>query len=460
MLLLSTILTAQAQAAPANLQQIRVAQTGDQSSRIILDLDGKAQYSSFSLSEPFRYVLDLKNSQAKNVKRIFALKGTPITAVRYKGSSNGRLRVVFDLNRPVKANVQDLPKRFKRPHRIIIDLSYGAKIKAQPAPVVKPKVVRKPEKKASKAKSVVKTNNLPTKPYLIAPRKAVVVIDAGHGGKDPGATGPTGVHEKIVTLAIAKKLQSLLNKQPGVVAKLTRKRDRYVGLRQRLRIARKEKADMFVAIHADAFKNRRAKGASVFALSSRGATSESARWLAEKENYSELGGGVDLSDKSRMLRSVLIDLSQTATIGSSLQLGGAVLFQLKKITNLHSQRVEQAAFVVLKSPDIPSILVETGFLSNPSEERKLRSSSYQYKMARALERGVLHYLRAHPPNGTYFAQKKLLNGDKYRVVSGDTLSGIAEKFNTSIMTLRRMNSLSGNKLYVGQMLRVPIKRRT
>lgn len=191
------------------------------------------------------------------------------------------------------------------------------------------------------------------------------MIDPGHGGKDPGASGVRGTHEKDVVLAISKKLAALINRQPGFRAVLTRSTDRYIPLRTRLAIARKYKADMFVAIHADAWKERDAKGVSVFALSSRGATSEAARWIANRENKSELMGGVALQDKSNMLKSVLINLSQTATVRASLKIGDNLLEAFRHITTLHHSRVEQAAFVVLKSPDIPSLLVETGFLSNP-----------------------------------------------------------------------------------------------
>jgi N-acetylmuramoyl-L-alanine amidase len=230
----------------------------------------------------------------------------------------------------------------------------------------------------------------------------VVVIDPGHGGKDPGAKGYEGYQEKNVVLAIARQLQARLNQHQGIRAVLTRKGDYYITLRERLRIARLYKADLFLAIHADAFSNPDSMGSSVFALSLRGATSEAARWLAEKENYSELGG-VNLGDKSNMLRSVLIDLSQTATISASLQLGSSVLQQLGTITSLHKGRVEQARFVVLKSPDIPSLLIETGFISNPREERRLTDRFYQDQLASAIEEGIRRYYVKSSPVTTSFA---------------------------------------------------------
>ena len=237
-----------------------------------------------------------------------------------------------------------------------------------------------------------------------ASRQLIVVIDPGHGGKDPGASGHHRTLEKHVVLAIAKRLQQKINRQPGMKAVLTRDGDYFIDLRRRLDISRRYHPDVFVAIHADAFTNAQSHGASVFALSQRGATSEAARWLAEKENYSELGGvnlkGLD--DKSGMIRSVLIDLSQTATINASLKIGSNVLHGLGRMTTLHNYKVEQARFVVLKSPDTPSILVETGFISNPLEEQRLASSAYQEKLSQAIFDGIYQYFRVYPPRGTKF----------------------------------------------------------
>ena len=238
-------------------------------------------------------------------------------------------------------------------------------------------------------------------------RKIVVVIDPGHGGKDPGATGMHGTHEKNIVLNISKKLQTLINQQPGFYAVLTRSSDSFIPLRTRLDIARRDKADMFVAIHADAYLNHVAHGASVYALSSRGATSEAARWLAKEENQSELMGGVDLSDKENVLRSVLINLSQTATIHASLLIGQNLLTVLHQFTPLHHRKVEQAAFVVLKSPDIPSLLVETGFISNAAEEQNLNNSIYQEKIAEALMVGIVRYFKQYSPPDTWLAAQHI-----------------------------------------------------
>ncbi len=233
-----------------------------------------------------------------------------------------------------------------------------------------------------------------------------VVIDPGHGGYDPGATGTRGVHEKDVVLKIAQYLQKKINAQKGFKAYLTRKADYYISLRNRLTIARKKHADLFIAIHADAISTSQITGASVYALSLKGATSEAARWLAQKENQSELRGGVELRDKNYWLKTVLLNLSQVATIRASLTIGSILLHSIARIAHLHCSNVEQAAFVVLKSPDIPSLLVETGFLSNPIEEVKLQSITYQKRLAAVLATGIENYFQHAPPLGTWLYHSK------------------------------------------------------
>jgi N-acetylmuramoyl-L-alanine amidase len=247
------------------------------------------------------------------------------------------------------------------------------------------------------------------KPYLSVnkmkpakPRLAIVVIDPGHGGKDPGATGPKGIHEKNVVLSVAKDLRADLKKVPTIGVDMTRTTDHFVTLRGRLRKARRDKASVFVAIHADSFYKQTARGASVFALSDHGASSEAARWLANSENHAALGG-TTFKNHSRAVKSVLLDLSQAATIKDSLILGQDVYQSLKHVTDMHSYHVEQAPFVVLKSPDIPSLLVEIGFISNPFEEKRLNSVAYQHKIAAALEKGIVKYLYQHPPRGSLIA---------------------------------------------------------
>ena len=362
---LSFILPALSGATPSKLTDINLSQGGD-GARLNLILSEPTQFHVFALENPNRLVVDLHDARlATNLQKV-SLSHSALKSLRGGHPNPETLRLVFDLKNAVHF------KSFANDNKIMLDIYAENSVRPTSAPTESPTIV---EKKSS----------LPF----------VVVIDPGHGGKDPGAVGELGTQEKNVVLAISKRLAQLINNQPNMRAVLTRNGDYFVPLRERLKLARKGKADLFIAIHADSYFNNRSTGASVYALSHRGATSEAARWLAKRDNYSELGG-VDLGelgDKSYVLRSVLIDLAQTATITDSLRLGNAMLDSLDKITELHYTRVEQAPFVVLKSPDIPSILVETGFISNRTEEVKLRDERYQTQLAQALFSGVQQYIR-------------------------------------------------------------------
>lgn len=376
LLLLSPII---AYASVNSLSDIRIGKSSTDETRIVFDLANAADYHTFRLHNPERMVIDIDNTDNKFNADTLNFIGTPIERIRLGENEKQRLRIVLDLSQPVKDKVSTLPANKAYGERILLDLYVQSAINKLSKPVMDAKA---------------KTGD----------RDVIVMIDPGHGGHDPGATGPGGLHEKNVVLAIAKKLQAQLNAQPGIKAELTRKGDYYISLRDRLSIARKSKADIFVAVHADAYKDSSSHGASVYALSLRGASSEAARWLAEKENYSELGG-VNLNNKGDMLRSVLIDLSQTATISSSIVLGDDILGNIDDLTALHYKRVEQAAFVVLKSPDIPSVLIETGFISNPNDEKNLNNPAYQQKLADSIAEGIEKYFDQRPPAGTYFAAK-------------------------------------------------------
>ena len=276
-----------------------------------------------------------------------------------------------------------------------------------------------------------------------------VVIDAGHGGKDPGAVGRRGTREKTVVLDIARKLAALIKKEPGMRPVMIREGDYYIGLRQRINKARKHNADLFISIHADAFRDRRARGSSVFVLSNRGASSEMARWLAAKENAADLAGGVSIDDKDDVLASVLLDLSQSASREASHEVASNMLDELKRVGKTHKSTVQSAGFMVLKSPDIPSILVETAFISNPTEETNLRSSKYQEKLAKAMLNGIRDYFDNNPPPGTLRVARK------HTIKSGDTLSEIAAAYQVSLSSLRGFNSLKSDRLRVGDTLRIP-----
>ena len=335
------------------------------------------------------------------------------------------LRVVLDLEHAVKPKSFALRPNDEYGHRLVIDLNHDS---------------------ASEGKRVTRS----AVPQGKA-REIVIAIDAGHGGEDPGALGPKGTREKDVVLAIARKLEALLKKEPGLRPVLIRDGDYYIGLSQRVALARKARADLLVSIHADSFRDHRASGSSVYTLSPRGATSEQARLLAQKENDSDLIGGVSLEDKDDLLASVLLDLSQTATIGASTDVAARVLGGLKQVGKVHKHRVEQAGVRVLKAPDMPSILVETAFISNPAEERNLRSSAHQQKLARAILSGIRSYFVENPPPGTIMAQARR----KHIISRGDPLSGIARQYRVSMDSLKNYNGLTGSDLRVGQVLQIP-----
>lgn len=361
--------------------------------RLVFDTTGPINYTATVFPE--RIIVNIKQTKLGVGLNKKGLDKTPIDSIVSSRDKND-LRLILNLTRSVRLKHFVLVK----PYRLVFDLYSGEKkskasLKKAPPLSAAINIDSVEQKLIDKLHKTHKSNK--------SLRDIVIVIDPGHGGKDPGAIGTYKTREKDVTLAISKSLYSIINNTKGFRAVLTRKGDYFIPLRRRLSIAHSHKADMFISIHADAYRNRDAYGASVFALSQRGATSEAARWLAEKENESELGQVI--SNKSALLRSVLIDLAQTATISASLDIGSKIMRELGRVTSLHSKKVEQAAFVVLKSPDIPSLLVEVGFISYGKEERKLRNSKYQRKIATSLARGVKSYFLKYPPLGTYLAKR-------------------------------------------------------
>lgn len=395
--------------------------------RIVFDLTGPAQHKLIQLSNPGRIVLDIEDTTLKDKLKNLSWKDTPVARMRSGVRDDTDLRIVLDLKAPVDPRSFSLKANAKAGDRLVVDL-YDKKTA-----------------KASVKKSVKQS----------AKRDIVIAIDAGHGGEDPGAIGPGRVREKDVVMAIAKELQRLLAADTGFAPTLLRTGDYYVSLKGRRDLARKRQADLLVSIHADAFRLKQANGASVYALSTSGASSTAASYLAQRENAADLIGGVRLNDKDDMLAGVLADLSMTSTLDTSLKLGHSVLRNVDDVAKLHKHNVEQAGFAVLKSPDIPSILVETGFISNPGESRKLASSSYQKKMARAIYRGIKDWFIDHPPSGTLLAWRKQQADQQYVIARGDTLSGIAHRFNVPLSDLKRHNRLTGSKIRIGQKLTIP-----
>lgn len=410
--------------------------------RVVFDVSSeKADYRMFRLPNPPRLVIDFKNTRLTG-KVLKPAGDDPIlknirSAVRKKRD----LRVVFDLHDKSRFKSFFLKPYKQYGHRLVVDLLHDADQK---------KLAKKPANNSGElaAKKSIKAGKRPQAPKM---RDLVIAIDAGHGGEDPGAHGPHGTNEKDVVYAIARQLAKLIEKEKGMRPLMIRDGDYFLSLRQRTQKARDNRADMFISIHADAFSDKRVHGTSVYILSENGATSEAARWLAEKENASDLIGGVSLDDKDNMLARVLLDLSQTATKQASYEAGREMLQELRPLGKLHKKEVQQAAFAVLKSPDIPSVLVETAFISNPNEERKLRSREHQRALATAMLRGVRDYFTKNPPPGTLYA----LRARKHVIARGDTLFEIAQRYHVSVASIRSVNKLSGDRVKVGQVLRIP-----
>ncbi|WP_459874523.1 N-acetylmuramoyl-L-alanine amidase [Halomonas shantousis] len=441
-------------------------------SRLVFDLTEPAKANVFTLDNPQRLVIDLDDSRLQIDPESIELDGSAIDAIR-TGVRNGTgLRVVLDLKRQVVPRHFALAPNDQYGNRLVVDLEYpGESAIEDPIDPIEAKI-REQEIAAGRALAKAEMAgvepaetvvNAKTKAQPHPKRDIIIAVDAGHGGEDPGAIGPHGTREKDVVLGIARKLKALFDQTPGFKAFLTRDGDYYVGLQQRTILAREQKADFFVSIHADAVKSRQPSGSSVYALSQRGATSETAKWLAATENRSDLIGGVEgslsLSDKDEVLRGVLLDLTMTATMNDSLAVGAQVLDQLGRINRLHRSRVEQAGFVVLKSPDIPSLLVETGFISNPTEESKLRSSAHQMQLAKAILGGIRAHFQQHPPPSSLLAwqrdQGRGSGADEYRIQPGDTLSEVAARHQVSLQALKQSNELNGDVIRVGQVLKIP-----
>ena len=412
----------------ADVDAVRLWRAPDHT-RVVLDLSEAAEFSTLSLENPERFVVDLSQSRLTASINALPLEGTPLSGVRSGIRQGADLRLVFDLSASVSTSVFLLPPNDTTGHRVVIDLF-------DKTPTEEPEPVLSVESLESR-------------------RDIVIAIDPGHGGEDPGALGPGGLREKTVVLQIARRLENQLAKIPGFKPVLVRTGDYYVSLKNRRDKARALEADLFVSIHADAFREKSAHGASVYALSMRGATSTTAQYLADTENSADLVGGVELAEMDPMLAGVLADLSMTGTLDTSLNLGALILEQIDGVARLHKKRVEQAGFAVLKSPDVPSLLIETGFISNPGEAERLAMPAYQDKMARAIRRGIQSWFARQPPPGTLLAWQREQGGREVTIGAGDTLSEIAERYGVTVASIKTNNGLSRDMIYVGQTLLIP-----
>jgi N-acetylmuramoyl-L-alanine amidase len=414
----------------ATVENIRVW-SEDGRTRVVLDLSGPAEHSIFTLRGPDRLVVDLKDSKLSTAVDDLPQAAGALAGIRSGLRSNGQLRVVLDLNESVRSRSFTAGPNNQYGDRLVIDLQRQGNLHTV--------------KRVSEGYS--------------AGRDIVVAIDPGHGGRDPGSIGRDKTFEKDVALAVSRNLARRIDQEPGMKAVLIRDGDYYVDHRERIAIARRNKADLFVSVHADAVSDRRAKGASVYALSLKGATDEAAMRLAQRENAADLVGGVSLAGKDAVLASVLLDLSQNAALGASLDVGEKVLDELARVGSMHRRTMQQANFMVLKSPDVPSILVETAFISNPAEEAKLKSESHRENLANAILAGIRTYFYANPPPDTQIAMSLRHSPAAqvdYVISRGDTLSEIAARYNVSVTAIKSANNLSGNTVRVGQTLRIPV----
>ena len=395
--------------------------------RAVFELSGPLQYKLFGLANPHRLVLD---ASAATLAPGFVAAARDSLLDRVRTGKQGKdLRIVFDLTRGVRPRSFLLPPEGKLGHRLVVELFPDAgAAAAAPAPV----------KAADPA----------------GERKIVVAIDAGHGGTDPGARGASGSWEKNITLAVARELARQIDAEPGFQSFLVRDGDYYIDLHGRYEKARKANADLFISVHADAFYKPTASGSSVFVLSTRGASGEAARWLADRENR-ELVGGVALDDKDNTLAAVLLDLSQSATMKASDDVANHVLDAMKRVGKTHKPHVERANFIVLRSPDVPSLLVETAFISNPGEEKRLLDPKHRTKLAAAIVEGVRDYFSNQPPPGTWLAANASSRPRQHVVTRGETLSLIASRHGITLSSLRAANKLRGDIVKVGDRLRIP-----
>lgn len=392
--------------------------------RVVFDIDQPVEHTLFMLKNPGRVVLDLRDANLSATLPEPETEDRLLKRVRAATRKDGVLRVVLDLKAEVRPKSFQLKPNSQYGHRLVIDLQAAGE--------------------AAGAEDVGPVRRAPARI-----RDLIIALDPGHGGEDPGAIGRGRTKEKDVVLAIARRLKARIDREPGMRAVMTRDGDYFVQLRRRMEIARRHGADLFISLHADAFSDPRVHGSSVYILSQNGASSEAARWLAEQENASDLIGGVSLDDKDELLASVLLDLSQTATISASTEVARSVLQQLRSVGKAHKRNVERAGFMVLKSPDMPSILVEADFISNPTVERRLKSSNHQTALAEAVVRGVREYFERNAPPNTLFAKRE------HVISRGDTLSAIAVRYGTSVAALRSANNIDGSEIREGEVLKIP-----
>ncbi len=426
-----------------SLKSLRVWPSPEET-RVVIDLKSEADFSYFTLSSPSRLVVDLKNTNLAT-KLPVVVKDSPVLSKIRKSSppDKNTYRLVFELKKSSKAELFKLSPTpgGQYGHRLVIDLPHGAASKATSTPS-KPTV--------SKNINQVKRQ-----------KDILIVIDPGHGGEDPGSIGPSRKYEKDATLSISKKLAAQLNAVPGIKTRMTRNADYFVNLNRRVAIARENEAHLLISIHADAFTTPQPRGGSVFVLNTRRANTEISRWIENKEKQSELLGGSgaaftgNIDDKN--VNQTLLDLQFSHSQKEGYKLATTILSEMGKVAKLHNSKPINTSLAVLRSPQIPSVLVETGFISNPTEEKLLFQRSHQDKLARAVTKAVVKYLKANPPEGIILSNATSSTGSvsQHKVSRGESLSVIASKYGTSTQTLMKFNNLKSSSLAIGQVLKIP-----
>ncbi|MFO8004260.1 N-acetylmuramoyl-L-alanine amidase [Thioalkalivibrio sp.] len=420
--------------ASSGVQRVRMSVDG-QTTRLVFDMEGPADYKLFALESPDRVVVDLSGTRALNSLEVPSNPRSLVEGIRYAQRNGNDLRVVLDLRAPTDQHSFVLLPAQGSPHRLVLDLT------ERPRSVTVARM-------APETNSVVRSD-----PLREPLRELIVAIDPGHGGHDPGAIGAGGTREKDVVLQIARRVAERVEREPGMRPVLIRSGDYFLPLRERISRARAAQADVFLSIHADAIQDRRVQGSSVYILSDRGASSEAARFLAQRENSADLRlGGVPIESKDDSLTSVLLDLAQSGSLEASHSLANRLIAEMHRVGKVRKPKVERANFAVLRSPDVPSVLIEAAFISNPSEERKLRTNGFQNSLADAILTGLRAYFSTHAPPGTLIAEGR---NDRHIIRPGETLSVIADRYRMSVGELRAVNDLPSDRIFAGQVLQIP-----
>ena len=420
----------EAQASSNSINSVRIWPSPS-NTRVVLDLKDQPKYSWFTLKNPNRLVIDLADTKQDLDFSKIANNSELVTKIRYSTpKSKDAVRIVLELDKKVQPQIFALQPTAPYGNRLVVDL---------------------PDNRPGQS-------NLIEQPVNKRHQDIIIAIDAGHGGEDPGSIGPTGTYEKNVVLRISKKLAALIDAEPGMRSVLIRTGDYYLTPNRRPEIAREKKADLFVSIHADAFTQPQPNGASVWVLSTGRANSELGRWLENTEQHSELLGGaaeiIQDTNNERYLTQALLDMSMDHSIATSYDVGRNILSELRAMMKLHKKSPQAASFAVLTSPDIPSILVETGFISNPRDEKNLNWSKHQHNLARSIFKGIKAHFRATPPDGTLWAKRKP-KSRTHKVERGDSLSELALRYNVSVNNLKRANNLNSDMVRIGQVLNIP-----